>query len=223
MIKTFIKVIRKKIISVTKTVIFEKESVVGWNTHFEGMNKLSEKVVFADSSIAFGSYIGEESLILNTSIGRYTSISARVKVITGRHPTEKFVSTHPCFYSLLKQSGFTYAKEPLFEEFIYIDKKKKVSVKIGNDVWIGSDVLIMSGVTIEDGAIIATGSVVTSDIEPYAIYGGIPAKKIRDRFCREEIEFLLALKWWNNGEDWIKRHAYLFSDIKLLMSKLSKD
>lgn len=58
--------------------------------------------------------------------------------------------------------------------------------RIGSDVWIGARVTIMTGVTIGDGAIIATGAVVTTDVEPYAIYGGVPAKKIKERFTAEE-------------------------------------
>jgi acetyltransferase-like isoleucine patch superfamily enzyme len=53
---------------------------------------------------------------------------------------------------------------------------------IGSDVWVGYGSTILSGVNIGDGSIIAAGSVVTKDVEPYSIYGGVPAKKIRDRF-----------------------------------------
>jgi chloramphenicol O-acetyltransferase type B len=53
---------------------------------------------------------------------------------------------------------------------------------IGDDVWVGYGSTIMSGVTISDGSIIAAGSLVTKDVEPYCIYGGVPAKKIKDRF-----------------------------------------
>ena len=53
---------------------------------------------------------------------------------------------------------------------------------IGDDVWIGYGAIIMSGVKIANGSIIAAGSVVTHDTEPYSIYAGIPAKKIKDRF-----------------------------------------
>lgn len=55
-------------------------------------------------------------------------------------------------------------------------------VRIGNDVWIGQRVIILPGVTVGNGAILAAGAVVTGDVEPYAIVGGNPAKKIKSRF-----------------------------------------
>ena len=44
----------------------------------------------------------------------------------------------------------------------------------------------MSGVTIANGCIIAAGSIVTKDTEPYSIYAGNPAKKVKDRFLTEK-------------------------------------
>jgi chloramphenicol O-acetyltransferase type B len=40
----------------------------------------------------------------------------------------------------------------------------------------------LSGVKIGHGSIIAAGFLVTKDVESFSIYGGIPAKKIRNRF-----------------------------------------
>lgn len=54
-------------------------------------------------------------------------------------------------------------------------------VAIGSDVWIGAHVTILPGVTISDGSIIAAGAVVRSFVPPQEIWGGVPAKKIRDR------------------------------------------
>jgi acetyltransferase-like isoleucine patch superfamily enzyme len=54
-------------------------------------------------------------------------------------------------------------------------------VTIGDRAWISSRVTILPGVTIGNGAVIAANAVVTRDVEPYGIYGGIPAKKIAER------------------------------------------
>lgn len=54
-------------------------------------------------------------------------------------------------------------------------------IVIENDVWIGANVIVLKGVTIETGSVIAAGSVVTKRVPPFEIWGGIPAKKIKDR------------------------------------------
>ena len=59
-----------------------------------------------------------------------------------------------------------------------IEYPDKGDTVIGNDVWIGYQAMIMPGVTIGDGAIIASRAVVTSDVAPYAIVGGNPARPI---------------------------------------------
>ena len=203
-------------------VSFGKKCVIGWKSGFEGNNKISDGVVFGDSRIGFGSYIGEGSRFAYTVIGRYTSIAPGVETIFGSHPTSTFVSTHPCFFSLLKQSGFTYVDRQLFEETKFIDKANRISIRIGNDVWIGANVKIMAGVNIGDGAIIAAGAIVTKDAEPYGIYGGVPAKTIRYRFGKEDIEYLLETKWWDKGEDWIKANARVFHDIEAFKKALKQ-
>lgn len=54
-------------------------------------------------------------------------------------------------------------------------------IYIGNDVWICSNVVLTANIEIGDGAIVAAGAVVTSDVPPFAIYGGVPAKLIKYR------------------------------------------
>lgn len=56
---------------------------------------------------------------------------------------------------------------------------------------------MMPGIHIGDGAIIAAYSVVVSDIHPYTVYGGNPARFIRERFDSELKELLLDFKWWD--------------------------
>lgn len=54
---------------------------------------------------------------------------------------------------------------------------KKIIVE--DEVWIGANVTILPGVKIGRCAVIGAGSVVTKNVEPYAIYAGVPAKKIK--------------------------------------------
>lgn len=53
---------------------------------------------------------------------------------------------------------------------------------VGNDVWLGHRVTVVGPVTIGDGAVVAAGAVVTKDIPPCEVWGGVPARKLRDRF-----------------------------------------
>ncbi len=192
---------------------------LNFKTKLEGNNKISKRVSIDNSMIGFGTYIGENTYLVNSKVGRYCSISSNVRVILGTHPTSHFVSTHPAFYSTLKQSGFTYTNRNLFDDFKKINNN---SIEIGNDVWIGSNVLIMEGVKIADGSIIGAGAIVTKDTEPYSICVGVPAKIIKYRFTDDEIKYLKELQWWNKGEKWIINHAHLFDNIKDLMNNGKK-
>ena len=73
----------------------------------------------------------------------------------------------------------------------------KGNTVIGNDVWIGQNAVILPGVNIGDGAIIGANSVVGSNISPYTIVAGNPAKVIRKRFDEELIDLMLRFKWWD--------------------------
>lgn len=54
-------------------------------------------------------------------------------------------------------------------------------VVIGDYAWISCNAIVLPGVNIGEGAVVAAGAVVTHDVEPYAIVGGVPAKKIAER------------------------------------------
>lgn len=54
------------------------------------------------------------------------------------------------------------------------------SIVVNDDVWIGANVTILLGITIGKCSVIGAGSVVTKDVEPYSIYAGVPARRMRD-------------------------------------------
>ncbi|MEM9391402.1 MAG: acyltransferase [Bacteroidota bacterium] len=97
---------------------------------------------------------------------------------------------------LFASSNITIGNDCLIAPFVYIvdsdhqmRKGQRINeqpnvvepISIGNDVWIASNVTILRGVAIGDGAVIAANSVVNTDVSPYDIYGGTPAKKIGER------------------------------------------
>lgn len=150
-------------------------------------------------------YIAGKTKILNAEIGKFCSIGPNCTIGLGKHPTRDFVSTHPIFFSSMKQSQITFADKNYFEEH--------ESITIGNDVWIGANVIIVGNISIGDGAIAAAGSVITKDIPPYAIVGGVPAKLIRYRFEPDQITKLLELQWWNMDIDYLKNNYKKFHNI----------
>ncbi len=68
---------------------------------------------------------------------------------------------------------------------------------VENDVWFGTNAVIMPGVTIGSGAIIGAHAVVVSDIPPFAVAVGNPARIVRLRFDEQTIERLLKIAWWD--------------------------
>ncbi|WP_421787382.1 CatB-related O-acetyltransferase [Hyphobacterium sp.] len=73
----------------------------------------------------------------------------------------------------------------------------KGGITIGHDVWIGWDATILPGVSVGHGAIIATKAVVASDVPPYAIVAGNPAKVVKYRLPEGDIARMLAIAWWD--------------------------
>jgi len=51
--------------------------------------------------------------------------------------------------------------------------------RIGDNVWCGAGVVVTSGVTIGERAVIGANSVVTSDIPPFSVAAGAPARVLR--------------------------------------------
>jgi len=71
----------------------------------------------------------------------------------------------------------TLGHDPQSPEFA----DKGGDVIIGNHVWIAYRAIILPGITIGEGAVVGAGSVVTTDIPPYTIVAGNPARVIKDR------------------------------------------
>jgi len=54
-------------------------------------------------------------------------------------------------------------------------------VRLGKHAIVGANAVILPGVEVGDGAVVGALSLVTRDCEPWTIYGGSPAKPIKER------------------------------------------
>ncbi len=130
------------------------------NAGFIGNATIGENV-----TLGKGTYINS-GLIMNAIIGQYCSIAYNVTIGPAEHDIHS-VSMSP--YSPHHKDGSSSADLPT--KMVVID----------DEVWIGANVVILQGVKIGYGSVVAAGAVVTKDIPAMEIWGGVPAKKIKNR------------------------------------------
>ncbi|GHT55360.1 hypothetical protein AGMMS49982_21200 [Bacteroidia bacterium] len=151
-----------------------------------------KSIINRKSRIGSYTYIGENALIQNATIGRYCSVARDVMIGLSKHPVESF-STNTVFSLTRNCFNIPHIIDRDLDFEYYLP------IKIENDVWIGTRAIVMGGVTVGNGAVVAAGSVVTKDVPSYAIVGGVPAKIIRYRFPEEKITALSSTKWWEQS------------------------
>ena len=122
-------------------------------------------------------------------IGKFCAIARGIEfIMNGANHRMHSVTTYP--FNIM--GGGWEAFTPSLSDLPF-----KGDTVIGNDVWIGRESIIMPGVKIGDGAIIAAYSVVVKDVPAYTVYGGNPARFIKERFDAELKDLLLRYQWWN--------------------------
>lgn len=123
-----------------------------------------------------GLEIGED-----TKIGTGAFLDGRAPLIIGNHVD---IASEVMIYNSehdVNSENFQATEEP---------------VEIGDYVFIGPRSIILPGVKIGCGAVVAAGAVVTSDVPPFAIVGGVPAKVIGERKLRNPRYRLGRARWF---------------------------
>jgi|UniRef100_A0A6C0KZ01 acetyltransferase-like isoleucine patch superfamily enzyme len=136
-------------------------------------------------------------------VGKFCSLSPFITIYLGGNHRTDWISTYPFG---TEKTGEVFTAINVYERGHPFTKG---DVVIGNDVWIADHVSIMSGVKIGDGAVISGYSHVVKDVEPYTIVGGNPARFIRHRFSKEQIDQLLKIKWWDWEDKKINDNLHL--------------
>jgi galactoside O-acetyltransferase len=60
-------------------------------------------------------------------------------------------------------------------------------IVVRDKAWVGFNSIILKGVVIGEAAVVGAGSVVTSDVPPYTVVAGNPARVIRELTPEERI------------------------------------
>lgn len=119
------------------------------------------KITQDDAAISLGKF---------TYVGRGSEIDASGSITIGDH-------------TLIAPGCFITDHNHGIDGERRIDQQKPLisPVRIGSDVWLGARVCVLPGVTIGDGAVVGAGAVVCSDIPPYSVAVGVPARAIHKR------------------------------------------
>lgn len=120
---------------------------------------------------------------LGVSMGKETYANLGLRVVPNQNTVcveiGNRVSIAPNVMFICEESA-NNGKE--INKISYIKNKltKSGNIIVEDEVWIGANVTILSGIRIGKCSVIGAGSVVTKDIDPYSVYAGVPAKKIRN-------------------------------------------
>ena len=147
-------------------------------------------------------------------IGKFCSIASGIEfIMNGANHMIKSATDYP--FDML---GSDWSKN--------IPKTDQLMMKhdtiVGNDVRFGRNVTVMPGVHIHSGAVITANSTVTTNVAPYSIVGGNPAKFIDYRFTAEEILLLEELAWWDRDTEWIDEHIGQLTTEKITVNSIKE-
>ena len=129
--------------------------------------EVGARTILHDVEMGDYSYVVNDGQITYTTIGKFCSIAAMIRINPGNHPMHRASQAH-----------FTYRASAYFpgevDEDSFFDWRSEHRVRIGHDVWIGHGAIILPGRTIGTGSVVAAGAVVTKDVAAYTIVAGNP-------------------------------------------------
>ena len=137
--------------------------VVGHHVHFDGKSSITFAARFSDNpTLEVGDHTGISDGCA-FMIGKRITLGRHVRVAAGVFMTDS--NGHPAEPTARMEGA------PPGDEEVR-------PITIHDNVWIGRRATVLPGVTIGEGSIVAAGAIVMSDVAPYTVVAGNPARKI---------------------------------------------
>lgn len=117
-----------------------------------------------------------------TTIGRYVHIASHVSIIGGGELDVGDYAVVATGARILTATD-TYRDGSRMSTHLPDRHRSvlKAKVTIARDAFIGANAVVFPGVRIGEGAVAGAGAVVTEDLEPWTVYVGGPARKLKPR------------------------------------------
>jgi acetyltransferase-like isoleucine patch superfamily enzyme len=157
---------------------------------FKGLGKnvrISTRAAIYDAHLmSFGDHSRVDDFCLLSglvTIGRNVLITAYVNLAGGQAglTIEDFAGV--AYGSHVLAQTEDYSGETMTNSTVPVRfrKETKAPVRIGRHSIVGTNAVIFPGVTIGEGTSVSAMAVVTRDTQPWSIYAGVPARRVRER------------------------------------------
>lgn len=168
------------------------------DTELGAYTEVGARTILNEVTMGDYSYVVNDGQITYTTIGKFCSIAAMIRINPGNHPMHRTTQAH-----------FTYRASAYFpgesDDAEFFAWRREHHCTIGHDVWLGHGAIVLPGRNIGTGAVIAAGAIVTKDVAPYTIVAGNPARPVRRRFSEAVEDGLMDLAWWDWDHEMLRQ------------------
>ena len=168
------------------------------DTELGAYTEVGARTILNEVTMGDYSYVVNDGQITYTTIGKFCSIAAMIRINPGNHPMHRATQAH-----------FTYRASAYFpgesDDADFFAWRRAHHCTIGHDVWLGHGAIVLPGRKIGTGSVIAAGAIVTKDVAPYTIVAGNPARAVRRRFSEAVEDGLMDLAWWNWDHEMLRQ------------------
>ena len=117
-------------------------------------------------------------------------------------PVNVMMTSVTMFHSMIADNQITALQEAPHKPFM-----------ISNAIVLSEDVRVLPGSKIGDGSLIGACSLVRGEVEPFSIYAGSPARKIKNRCDPATSAALAAVRWWDFDITYLGQNLHRLQEI----------